>query len=155
MIVRPLHAADVLAARALLADARHAYAGRPLEILDAAAVQPGVEYHALVAEDDAGAVVGVVLFGVVAGTVGGGALYGVAVASGARRRGVAHALVERAADALATLGVRLAVAEVPDDPAVADVRALLDAAGFVERSRVPDLVRDGVALAFLVRALGA
>lgn len=158
MIFRPLSEADVAPARRLVVaeSARHAHAARPLEILEAAAADPSGEYRAVAAaDDDSGDVVGVVLFGAVAGTVGGGALYGVAVAPAYRRRGVGRAIVERACEGLAALGARLAVAELPDDPALADVRALLDAAGFGERSRVPDLVRDGVALAFRVRPLDA
>jgi len=139
----------VLAAEAT----RHPYAARPIEILDAAGAEPEGEYRAAVATGDAGAVVGVVLFGAVAGTIGGGTLYGVAVTPHARRRGVGRALVDHACAGLVAVGARLALAELPDDPALGDVRALLASAGFAERARVPDLVREGVALTFLVRAL--
>lgn len=160
MNLRPLTADDLAAARAILAveAARHRYSARPIEILEAAAARASTgdgEYRAVVAVDDAGSVAGLALYGLVAGTVGGGALYGLAVAEGARRRGVGRALVERACAELAALGARLAVAELPADPALGSaLRALLESAGFAERSRVPDLVRDGVALAFLVRSLG-
>jgi hypothetical protein len=63
---------------------------------------------------------------------------------------VAHALGE-----LRTLGARRAFAEVPDDPAaLGDVLGLMRAAGFAEEARVPDLVRDGVAMLILRRNIG-
>lgn len=156
MILRPLAAADLAPARAIfVAEApRHAYVARALEILEEAAKATG-EYHGAVAVDDAGDVIGAVLFGLVAGTVGGGALHGLVVAEDARRRGAGHALVETACAALAALGARLAVAELPDDPALRALHALLLSTGFAEQARAPDLVRDGVALTFLVRPLGA
>jgi len=46
-------------------------------------------------------------------------------------------------------GARLVVAEIPDDPAVGQLRALLASVGFDEESRVPDYFRDGVALSLL------
>lgn len=155
--VRPLSAADAAAARALLdaERARHPYAARAIEILDAvtAAGEPGAEYRALVAEAG-GAVVGVAIHGLVPGTVGAGALHTAAVAAGERRRGVGRALVDAAAAALAALGARFAIAELADDPSLGSAAALLAAAGFDEEARVADLVRDGVALRFLRRPLG-
>ncbi|MFL5578270.1 MAG: GNAT family N-acetyltransferase [Gemmatimonadaceae bacterium] len=153
--VRPLAPGDVAAARALLGaeSARHPYAARTLEILTAAAAAlgaPGAEHRALVA-DEGDAVTGVVLYGLVAGTVGAGAIFGLAVARDARRRGVGRALVDAAADALATLGGRFAVAELADDASLGGVAALLASAGFAEEARASDLVRDGVGLRFLLR----
>jgi len=46
-------------------------------------------------------------------------------------------------------GARMLVAELPDDPAIGTVRALLAAVGFHEDARVPDFFRDGVALSLL------
>ena len=87
-----------------------------------------------------------VLFGLVAGSLGAGALYAVAAAPAAHRRGVGTLLVRQAAVALAAEGARFVVAEWADDPRVGHVASLLAGAGFVEVGRVPDFVRDGVAL---------
>ena len=161
--MRPLGAADVAAARAILGgeEGRHAYAHRALEILDAidGARCEHAEYRALVAEGEGGAgggaVTGVALYGLVAGTAGGGALYGVAVAPEARRRGNGRALVDAAAHALRGLGARFVLAELADDVALGSVARLLAASGFAEEARAADLVRDGVALRFLRRPLDA
>ena len=50
-------------------------------------------------------------------------------------------------------GARLVVAEMPDDPAIGQVRALLASVGFEEEARVPDFYRAGVALTLLRREL--
>ena len=44
-------------------------------------------------------------------------------------------------------------AEMPDDPAIGQVRALLASVGFEEEARVPDFYRAGVALTLLRREL--
>ena len=152
--LRAPHAEDWPAARALLAaeSARHAYAERALEVLDAA-VRGSAEYRVVVAESG-GTPVGVLVYGTTAGAVGAGALYGIAVAERWRRRGTGAELVRHGAEALRAGGARFALAEVPDDEsAVGDVLGLLAAAGFREESRVPDFYRDGVALLFLRREL--
>jgi len=148
LTIRPLRTEDRPAARALLAaeGTRHAYAARAIEILDAVtAARENTEYDATVAEEDR-VVVGVVLHGTVAGSVGAGMLYGGAVAPTARRRGVGRALVEGAVASLAAAGSRVVFAELPDAAALADVQSLLRRSGFAETGRVADLVRDGVAM---------
>ena len=101
-----------------------------------------------------GRVVGVGIFGLVAGSQGAGTMYAAAVDRGARRRGIGRALVRAAADSLAARGARFVIVEVPDDPAAtARFVELLAASGFGETARVPDLYRDGVALAFWRRDL--
>jgi len=157
--IRPLSRSDLATARALLdaEAARHPYAARPRELLDAAAAQVGevdAEYRALVATEGS-EVTGVVLFGRVAGAVGTGALFGVAVGARWRHSGTGRALVAAAVDALDASGVRVVIAELPDDAAIGDARALLMSAGFVEEARVADLVRDGVAVSFMRRQPGS
>jgi hypothetical protein len=108
------------------------------------------EHRALVApreEDGAGRLAGVVLFGDWAGTLGGARLH--AVAGGAAR----EALLAAAASACRSRGARYLLAEMPDEPPLRAVLDALRAAAFVEMARVPDLVRDGVDLVMLERAL--
>jgi hypothetical protein len=45
------------------------------------------------------------------------------------------------------------IAELPDDPVMGQVRALLASVGFEEEARVPDFYRDGVGLTLLRRDL--
>lgn len=156
MQIRPFRPADADDARALfeIERTRHDYTTRSLELVDVVASSPdGDEYGALVATADGSRVVGVVLFGMVAGAVGTGMIHGVGAAEGWRHRGVGRALVEAACDALARAGARVAIAELADDAALADVHRLLERAGFREESRAPDLVRDGVAVVFRRRDL--
>jgi len=49
----------------------------------------------------------------------------------------------------AKAGARFLLAEMPDDPALGTVFALLREHGFREEARVPDFYREGVALTFL------
>ena len=145
--------ADRVAARALIAAElpTNPYATRALDLVGE--VAPGGEYQAVVAEQD-GRPVGVVVFGLVAGSQGAGSLYAAAVHPTYRRRGVGRALVRAAAEALHAVGARFVIAEVPDDPqATAHFVELVAASGFTEAARVPDLYRDGVALAFWRYAL--
>lgn len=151
--VRAFVPADRVAARALIAAElpTNPYATRALDLVGE--VAPGGEYQAVVAEQD-GRPVGVVVFGLVAGSQGAGSLYAAAVAPDYRRRGVGRALVRAAAESLRAVGARFVIAEVPDDPrATAHFVELVASTGFTEAARVPDLYRDGVALAFWRYAL--
>jgi ribosomal protein S18 acetylase RimI-like enzyme len=155
LLLQPLAAVTLPAARALFAAelARHPYAERPLELLDAVAAG-SAEYRADVMLDG-DRVAGAVAYGLVAGASGAGAVYGVCVTPTVRRRGMGARLVAHALGELRTLGARRAFAEVPDDPAaLGDVLGLMRAAGFAEEARVPDLVRDGVAMLILRRNIG-
>ena len=155
MRLQPLAAVTLPAARALFAAelARHPYAERPLELLDAVAAG-SAEYRADVMLDG-DRVAGAVAYGLVAGASGAGAVYGVCATPTVRRRGMGARLVAHALGELRTLGARRAFAEVPDDPAaLGDVLGLMRAAGFAEEARVPDLVRDGVAMLILRRNIG-
>lgn len=101
-----------------------------------------------------GALVGVVVFGDIAGSLGTARLHLVAVASHAQRGGVGRTLVFAAGAELARAGGRLLMVEMPDDPALASALTFLLRAGFEEEARIPDFYRDGVALVFLRRPLG-
>jgi ribosomal protein S18 acetylase RimI-like enzyme len=95
-----------------------------------------------------------IVFGTFAGAAGAGRLHLVAVDERARGRGLGAALLAAASDVLRAEGARFLLAEVADDPPVlGDYWAFLAEQGFREESRVEDLVRDGVALAFLRREL--
>jgi GNAT superfamily N-acetyltransferase len=71
----------------------------------------------------------------------------------ARRRGVGRALVETAVAELRDDGARFVIAELADAPEMRFVSVLLDACGFAEEARAGDLVRDGMAMRYLVRRL--
>jgi ribosomal protein S18 acetylase RimI-like enzyme len=144
--------ADAMPLRALVLAAVEGtpYAPRQLEMLDEALAGTGAECRALVAARD-GELVGVALFGEVAGTRGAAKVHLVAVTAGARLLGIGARLVDAAVAELAAAGARLAIAEVPDDPRVAAGRALLVGAGFREESRVADFYADGVALVVMRR----
>ncbi len=139
---------DFAAARALIASAADdPYAVRALELLAMAAT--GTEYRALVATGRDTAIIGVGIYGLVAGASGAGAIYTV-IGPTVDTMAI---LVQRMMAAFHSLGARFAVAELADDPALAPQRSALLTQGFIEEARVHDLYRDGVALAFLRRDL--
>jgi ribosomal protein S18 acetylase RimI-like enzyme len=116
---------------------------------------PSAESRALVAERR-GQVLGVALYGDVAGAVGATRLHALTVAEGARRQGVGRALLARTCAVLAAdHAARLVVAELADHPALAPLCHLLEAIGFREEARIADFYRDGVALRVLRLDLGA
>ena len=129
---------------------RTPYAAHALEILSGAVESPSAEMRALAA-GVGGELAGVVVYGMVAGTLGAGRVYLVAVTAGARLRGVATRLVDSAGAELEREGARFVLAEMPHDPRLAPGRELLLRSGFAEESRVPDFYADGVALTFLRR----
>jgi ribosomal protein S18 acetylase RimI-like enzyme len=96
-------------------------------------------------------VVGVAVFGLVAGAEGAGKMHGMAVAPEAQRQGVARALIEAFVEQLARRGARFVLVEFPDAAELAGGRTLLQHAKFAEESRVKDYFRDGIALVFLRR----
>ena len=101
----------------------------------------------LIARD--GTVAGLVLFGAIAGTSGGIRLYTAVLALGIEAGDVGTRLMQAVAGVCRNEGARYIVAEMPDDPALGAVLALLREHGFREEARVPDFFRDGVALTFL------
>ena len=111
----------------------------------------GDEQLLLARDRPGGAVTGFVLFGIVPGTLGAGRVRAVAVAPLARRRGVGRSLLIAALHVLDGRGAQFALVELPDEPLMRFLSALLDACGFSEESRAVDLVRDGVAMRYLRR----
>ncbi len=126
------------------------YRARALEVLDAALEFEDPEYMALLAlDDEPERVVGIAVFGTVAGARSVVKLHGVITGDAA----AARALVEAVRHASEHSGERMIVCEQPDDAPFATAIAALEADGFVEEGRVPDFVREGVALRLLVRPL--
>jgi hypothetical protein len=128
------------------------YVDRVIELLDRAARGDDPEARALVIERD-GTIGGLVLFGVVAGASGAAKLHALVLDRGVSPDDVGGRLTTAAATAAASSGARLLLAELPDDPALGPLPALLLRNGFREEARVPDFFRDGVALWFLRRDL--
>ena len=148
LTVRALDAEDANGARALLLpawDGEHPQVEAMLSRLDRAARQESAESLALVAVIGP-TVVGLAIFGMVAGSLGTAAVHGVYVAEEIRGRGAGSALMRGLLKVLNADHARLLVAEVPDDDAHSVYRQFLSRQGFFMEGRVPDLVRDGVAM---------
>jgi L-amino acid N-acyltransferase YncA len=147
---RPLLPEDTQGTRVLLMGALGVtpYIDRALEVLTLAERGNDAEHRALVVARD-GTVAGLVLFGSIAGTRGGARFHTAALAPGVGADDVGMRLMRAMADAARESGARYLLAEMPDDPALGAVFALLREHGFREEARVPDFYREGVALAFL------
>lgn len=154
MELRALAAPDLDAALAVLRDAAPpAYRDALADALRGAVGTPGDEARATGAWEE-GELAGVVVHGAFAGAVGAGRLHGIAVAAPRRYAGIGTALLAHTMRELRARGSRFLLAEVPDDPpALGDYWAFLARGMFREEARVDDLVRDGVALAYLRREL--
>ena len=111
------------------------------------------EYRAVVA-DDGEYVIGIAVFGMVAGTVGTAKLHAILVTAAARMRGVAARLCDRLAGELVRDEARLLIAELPDAPALRPAALLLERCGWREEARGPDFFADGLALRLFRRELG-
>ena len=151
-VLRPLMPDDAVGARefvsAQFGNAR--YRARALEVLASALAFEDPEYMALLALDATDEhIVGLALFGTVAGAHAVVKLHGILTTEPAAARALAEAVIEASGQS----GERMIVCEVPDDPELSIAASALEQAGFVEQGRVPDFVRDGVALRFLVRPL--
>ena len=150
---RPIGARDLQSARALLRNDLEGtpYLDRTIEILERAVNAADEEHRAIVVgrED---ALDGVVLFGMVAGTVGAAEIHAMAI-RGAAPPTVGQTLIDEVLLAMKARRANLAVAEVPDDPALSASMSTLRENGFQEEARVPDYYRDGVALIIFRRAL--
>lgn len=110
------------------------------------------ESRAIVAER-AGEIVGVALFGEVAGAIQTGRMHFVTVTASARLHAVGVGLCDAALADLAAGGARLVIAEAPDESLLSPGRALLARCGFTEVARVADYYRDGVDLIVLQRTI--
>jgi len=124
------------------------YIDRALEVLEFAERGNDPEHRAMVIARD-GTVAGLALFGKIAGTSGGARLHTAVLAPGVRADDVGGRLMRAVSDAARSSGARFLLAEMPDDPALGAVLALLREHGFREEARVPDFYREGVALTFL------
>ena len=124
------------------------YIDRALEVLELAERGNDPEHRALVIARD-GTVAGLVLFGSIAGTVGGARLHTAVLAPGVDADDVGERLMRAMANMSRESGARFLLAEMPDDPALGTVFTLLREHGFREEARVPDFFREGVALTFL------
>jgi hypothetical protein len=152
LTLRPLMPDDAAAAREFVSAqfTNQRYRARALEVLESALQFDDPEYMALLALDDADQrIVGIASFGTVAGAHAVVKLHAVL----AKDLAPAQSLTEAVIRASQHSGERMIVCELPDDPELAVTAAALTACGFVEQGRVPDFVRDGVALRFFVRPL--
>ncbi len=153
--IRPLRPADRSTARELAAAelANTPYAELPSAALGAALEGGTAEAQGLAAVQG-DEVVGIVVFGFVAGATRTGRLHLVAVTAGARLGGVASALIDGAIGVLAGDGARVAFIEIPGDARLQPAFGLLERGGFTEEGRVADYFRDGVPLVLLRRDVG-
>lgn len=124
------------------------YIDRALEVLAFAERGNDPEHRGIVIARD-GTVAGLALFGTIAGTAGGARLHTATLAPGVQADDVGGRLMRAVSDASRATGARYLLAEMPDDPALGTVLALLREHGFREEARVPDFYREGVALTFL------
>lgn len=145
--LRPLMPQDAGAARALVSArlTRTRYEARVLEQLDVALSFEDPEYMALLAvEPESARVVGLVMFGTVAGAHRVTRLH-VLLGDAEVCTALARAVRMVASDS----GERMVVAEVADDAPFRDAAASLLDSGFVEEGRADDFVSDGVGMRFL------
>jgi len=100
-----------------------------------------------------GTVAALALFGAVAGAAGVRKLHAAVLAPSVSSDDVGQRIIRAVLEEARDEGARLIVAELPDDPAMGQVRALLASEGFEEEARIPDFCRDGVSLTLLRREL--
>jgi ribosomal protein S18 acetylase RimI-like enzyme len=124
------------------------YIDRAMEVLQLAERGHDAEHRALVIARD-GTVAALALFGTVEGAIGVSKLHVAVVAPSVSMHDVGERILRAVLDEARHDGARLVVAELPDDPAIGQLRALLASVGFEEEARVPDYYRDGVALTLL------
>lgn len=148
LTLRALMPADERAARALLNShfSGTRYRARMLELLESALRFDDAEYLAVLSERD-GELAGLALFGTVTGARAVVKLHAVVTAEST----AALALLEAVRDASERSGERMILCELPDEASFTLVGDALTTAGYTEEGRVPDFIRDGLALRLLVR----
>lgn len=142
----PLMPEDAGASRALVEEqfAGTPYVDRVLEQLDSALQFEDPEYMALLGSPARGrSPIGLVLFGTVAGARRVVKVHALVGCHPAVSRHLLDGVCERS-------GERMIVAEIPDDAPFRVATESLEASGYVEEGRVPNYVRDGVALRLLI-----
>jgi GNAT superfamily N-acetyltransferase len=153
---RALSRDDHVGARVLLMGALGVtpYVDRAMEVLQLAERGAGhdEEHRALVIARD-GTVAALALFGSVAGAHGVLKLHGIVLAPSVAADDVGERIIGAVLDEARAQGIRLMISELPDDPVMGRMRALLGSNGFKEEARVPDYFRDGIALTLFRRAL--
>ena len=149
---RPIAPEDAAGAHQLLVQRLGVtpYIDRAVEILEIAARGDDLEHRAYVVARDK-TVVGLALFGSIAGTEAGFKLHVLVVES--RESDVSERLLEAVCSAVVASHGRFLVAELADETALATTISLLRGNGFAEAGRIPDYYRDGVALTILRRDL--
>lgn len=130
------------------------YIDRAMEVLQHAEQGGGQgdEHRALVIARD-GTVAALALYGRVAGAVGVMRLHSIVLAPSVTADDVGERIVRAVLEDARAEGMRLLVAELPDDPAIGRQRALLASSGFEEEARVLNYFREGVALTLLRRSV--
>jgi ribosomal protein S18 acetylase RimI-like enzyme len=152
--LRALTSGDGPAVRALAMPEidRSPYRAGAQSALDTAIGGASRESRGIVALGDA-RLVGVAVYGEIAGASGAGRLQLIVVDRDVRRRGIATRLVERCVGGLAADGIRFVAIELPDDPGLSGSLELLLGCGFRVEATVADYFRDGIGLAILRREL--
>jgi ribosomal protein S18 acetylase RimI-like enzyme len=125
------------------------YAERPRAALSVALACTAPDEATGIVATSRDQIIGVALYGEVAGAHGAGKMHGMAVAADARRHGIARMLIDAFVADLTRRGARFVLVEFPEADELAVGRTLLQDCQFHEESRVADYFRDGIGLCFL------
>ncbi|MEO8621049.1 MAG: hypothetical protein ABI625_08280 [bacterium] len=150
-VVRALLPTNAEAARALIVDqfGGTRFEFRLLEQFDSALRGGEEDVGAVAVDPETGALCALVVYGIVAGAAGTTKIHVLA----ARDTRAAVYLTKTLAEDLSADGVRLLIAEVPDDPAFADMASALSELEFAEEGCVADWFEDGVGLRLMTSRL--
>lgn len=151
---RPLEPRDAAAIRALLdlALGITPYAERAHEVIALALSASGLEHRAIGAFR-AGQLLGVAGFGDLLGSDRVVRLHVLVLSPSVAHDVVGRHLLHAVDDAARAAGARFVFSELPDDLALRATADALRDFGYHEEARIPDYLRDGVALRFLRRDL--